>query len=266
MPGTQLIETKERIDSAAAARKQANEESELPYSFSYKIKQKFIGLRCPICGVIMKTGENGSKDHIPSIQHNIPISKGGRHELGNISIICKFCNLSQNDKPTDDLNADEVASIWLDMIGLSNARPIPAQYSIGKVSLGQDRNTSLSSGNSDDRQELDAIVKNETKKPKDNIPYQEILNKFAEILSDYIPCPKFVKPGSKRQKAIKARWSYELPTLDDWIRFFQKIERSDFLTGRNANKDGNVFRCSFDWMICESNCTKIIDNNYCNRG
>jgi hypothetical protein len=48
----------------------------------------------------------------PSIQHNIPISKGGEHELGNISVICRSCNTSIRDKETGELNSREVAEIW----------------------------------------------------------------------------------------------------------------------------------------------------------
>ena len=52
-------------------REEVMKESELPYSFSYKIKNAFIDKRCPICGVIMRK-QNLSKDAEPTIQHNLP--------------------------------------------------------------------------------------------------------------------------------------------------------------------------------------------------
>jgi len=54
---------------------------------------------------------------IPTIQHNIPISKGGKHELGNISVICKRCNVSIRDKITPELNAKEVEEVWQKLNG-----------------------------------------------------------------------------------------------------------------------------------------------------
>lgn len=90
-------------------RQKAYKESSLPYSFNYKIKRYFHGEKCPICGVKMTDEYNLTK---PSIQHNIPISKGGKHELGNISITCLSCNTSIKDNITDDLNSDEVCEVW----------------------------------------------------------------------------------------------------------------------------------------------------------
>lgn len=98
-------------------RKEAFKESSLPYSFNYKIKRIFWGKKCPICGVEMRVHKY-SNNFIPSIQHNIPISKNGKHELGNISIICRRCNSSIRDKETDKLNSEEVTNIWLMLNGL----------------------------------------------------------------------------------------------------------------------------------------------------
>ena len=50
---------------------------------------------------------------IPTIQHNKPITKGGKHELGNISVICRSCNVSIRDNETGELNAKEVTEFWL---------------------------------------------------------------------------------------------------------------------------------------------------------
>ncbi len=95
-----------------AERRRVYKESSLPYSFNYKIRHAFIGKKCPICGVTMDYGEFGTTLCFPSIQHNIPISKGGKHELGNISVICKSCNVSLKDKITPTLNSKEVTKIW----------------------------------------------------------------------------------------------------------------------------------------------------------
>ena len=129
-------------------RKKAYEESDLPYSFEYKIKNYFSGKPCPICGFDMKNIENGV--HRPTIQHNIPISKGGKHDLSNISVICHSCNVSIQDKETGDLNNAEVVKAWNEISGIpgipNNGIPSIGKDSIGKGSLeeesiGQDNNT-----------------------------------------------------------------------------------------------------------------------------
>lgn len=89
--------------------------SSLPYSFEYKIRREFEGKKCPICGCTMKIGfEDGivTRNRIPTIQHNKPISKGGKHELCNISVICKQCNITIQDKCTKKLNSEEVSNVW----------------------------------------------------------------------------------------------------------------------------------------------------------
>ena len=90
-------------------RKKAYQESSLPYSFEYKIKRVFWGKPCPICN---KTLSSAYKTTLPTIQHNIPISKGGKHELENISIICQSCNTSIRNNETGCLNNAEVIEYW----------------------------------------------------------------------------------------------------------------------------------------------------------
>lgn len=90
-------------------RKIAYKESSLPYSFTYKIRRAFGGHPCPICG---KTMSSSYKLCLPTVQHNIPISKGGKHEIDNISVICESCNTSIQDNETGSLNNAEVVEMW----------------------------------------------------------------------------------------------------------------------------------------------------------
>ena len=91
------------------ARKIAYANSSLPYSFTYKIRRAFEGKICPVCGKVMSSSYKQSQ---PTIQHNTPISKGGEHEIDNISVICESCNTSIRDKETDELNNSEVIDTW----------------------------------------------------------------------------------------------------------------------------------------------------------
>ena len=99
-------------------RRQAEKESSLPYSFKYKVVKAFWGKPCPVCGIKMCNVIDddlriAGTYFIPTIQHNKPLVKGGKHELGNISVICKRCNLSIGQKETGELNAKEVTEFWL---------------------------------------------------------------------------------------------------------------------------------------------------------
>lgn len=152
-------------NSQPTLRQQAYAESELPYSFDYKIRQAFWNTKCPICGKTM------SSDYLckPTIQHNLPISKGGKHELGNISVICQSCNSSIRDKETDSLNADEVIKVWekicqsldshLSVLCPSNVSI--GKDSIGKVSIGKssiDKNSNHRGYDDDEEIEIDEEI------------------------------------------------------------------------------------------------------------
>ena len=147
-----LIANQELLEDSDEVRKLAYKNSTLPYSFTYKIRRAFEGAECPICKCTMTSS---NKKQMPTIQHNIPISKGGEHELGNISGICYDCTCSIKDNETDNLNNSEVVEMWdkiceLDREGVewywdldklkqcpSNVGQMSAQVSIGKVSIGK---------------------------------------------------------------------------------------------------------------------------------
>lgn len=98
------------LEGARLARYEAKKNSDLPSCFDYKIRHAFDGKQCPICGVTMKEAITYSS---PTIQHNTPISLGGKHEIDNISVICRHCNTSlQNRQITGPLNNAEVQRIW----------------------------------------------------------------------------------------------------------------------------------------------------------
>ena len=139
-------------DTKESVRQRAYRVSSLPYSFDYKIRQAFYGKRCPVCGALMQRYiDDGieTSNRVPSIQHNKPLSKGGAHELGNISVICKQCNITIKDNETDSLNAEEVISEW-DRIVRSSDRQLtgscPSDGRIGKDSIGKNNISSSSKG------------------------------------------------------------------------------------------------------------------------
>lgn len=62
----------------------------------------------------------------------------------------------------------------------------------------------------------------------------------------------------QRKKSIKARIN-DGNTADDFREVFEKVQSSDFLTGKQGG-----WRCGFDWILKPSNWQKIREGNYDN--
>ena len=183
------------LSEARQARAKAKKESSLPTTFDARIRNAFVGKRCPICNVIMTYEFNTTK---PTIQHNLPISKGGKHELDNISVICQSCNTSiQNKVETPPYNTDEVKAIW-ECLG----NVYTDKDSIGKDSIGKNinnniynnnniNNTLVSSGDDTNENPSKNPSKNPSENPSDDT--EKILRNDFEIIYSLYP-----KKGTKQ--------------------------------------------------------------------
>jgi 5-methylcytosine-specific restriction endonuclease McrA len=127
--------TKKPLTDAQRKRLEAKQESELPHSFEYKIKAKFLGELCPVCGETMGKKEYDDKTKMPTIQHNVPISKGGKHEINNISVICHSCNCSIQDKETPAYNSEIVKEKWQEILVLEFGSGMDPQVRLDQSSL-----------------------------------------------------------------------------------------------------------------------------------
>ena len=63
--------------------------------------------------------------------------------------------------------------------------------------------------------------------------------------------------SANRKKALRAKKI----SVDEFRDVCKKIERSEFLTGR----DGKWHGCSFDWILKPANWQKITEGNYENK-
>lgn len=92
-------------------------------------------------------------------------------------------------------------------------------------------------------------------------PYKEIVDLFNGICKSL---PKVTNPDTwknpSRKNRIRALWKQE-PKLSTWQELFEKVEESDFLTGRSGKWAG----ANFDWILKPNNLQKIIEGNYDNR-
>ena len=94
-------------------------------------------------------------------------------------------------------------------------------------------------------------------KPLDSsppVPYEKIRELFNST------CPSFAKVlgiNGKRKIAVAARWK-EHPDLDFFKEYFERVEASDFLKGKN---DRN-WKATFDWLMNAANMDKVREGKY----
>jgi 5-methylcytosine-specific restriction endonuclease McrA len=57
------------------------------------------GFQCPICKVTMaiNSGQTEIESPVYSIEHIVPLSKGGENAIDNLTICCRKCNRDNNN-------------------------------------------------------------------------------------------------------------------------------------------------------------------------
>ena len=219
----------EEGEDSTTLRQKAYAESDLPYSFDYKIKNAFWNKPCPVCGLEMSSAYLRQ----PTIQHNIPISKGGKHELGNISVICQSCNTSIRANETDSLNAEEVIELWDSICQSSDGQVTVKCHTedrIGKDRLGKDRigNTNTTAEEKREYSEefeslwklypkkrgKDSAEKKYIKARKDGATYEEVergIKAYAEYCKATNVESQYIKYGSSffSQRAWEDDWTVD---------------------------------------------------------
>jgi len=176
VPEIELLEPKSRKDNEI--RNKLYKESSLPDKFMGTIRSLFHGEYCPVCSIEMVQGTNTK----PSVQHNKPLSKGGKHDLDNISVICLSCNMSIKNKETSTLNNIEVKKKWKEF-SEDSTRTARGQHRVGKDRVGK---VSLV----EDKLEIKSL---------------SLETSFSEsLLNDFIAYRKELKKPIKTARALKA--------------------------------------------------------------
>jgi len=100
-------------------------------------------------------------------------------------------------------------------------------------------------------------VRLDNTKDKKSLDYDFIVDKFNSICSSL---PKVTILSEKRKKAMdKVFVKEKVIGLDYLDELFNKVEESDFLSGRSSS-----WKANFDWVMNPTNIAKIIDGNYTN--
>lgn len=99
--------------------------------------------------------------------------------------------------------------------------------------------------------EIDTLTSGD--EPPAPMDYQSIMDSFNRICTSQ---PKIKIITEPRRKAIK-RASKTVEANGGFESLFQRVERSDFLSGRVKK-----WICGFDWILKPANLTKILEGNY----
>jgi hypothetical protein len=124
-------------------------------------------------------------------------------------------------------------------------------------------------GNDDDADQRNDQRKRQQPTTIEEIKNNNIYSAFTDCPCDQIKelfnstcksLPTIQKIGKSRINKLNARWK-ELPDIEKFKEIFNKVEQSDFLTG----KDGK-WKCNFDWIIeNDKNYCKVLEGNYDNK-
>ena len=101
----------------------------------------------------------------------------------------------------------------------------------------------------------------ETNEPQQRTPYKEIVDLYHQICKSL---PRVQTLNDFRKSLIKARWK-EHPELEYWKDYFQRVEASDFLTGRVKSYKSSPFVANLEWIMRPRNFANIIEGKYDNR-
>lgn len=98
------------------------------------------------------------------------------------------------------------------------------------------------------------------KKISNRIPKDKIVDLYHSILPT---CPQVIVWNNTRQGYLRQRWLHDLPDIDSWKQFFEKVSRSRFLTGQSeGNGSRKPFVADLEWLIRPTNFAKIIEDKY----
>jgi hypothetical protein len=101
-------------------------------------------------------------------------------------------------------------------------------------------------------------------------PTEELLNLYHEECKSL---PRVLMLNDTRKKHLVSRWrdvdsEDNLQTKEEGItifrQIFQQVHKSDFLSGRTQNRNGRVWKASFDWLMMPTNFLKVVEGQYDN--
>jgi len=118
--------------------------------------------------------------------------------------------------------------------------------------------------------ETELFVKTDKQFSRVACPVEELLQIFHDECKSL---PRVLMLSATRKKHLVSRWrdvdaEDNLKTkeegLDIFRQIFQRVHKSDFLSGRTQNRNGRAWKASFDWLILPTNFLKVCEGQYDN--
>ena len=156
----------------------------------------------------------------------------------------KLNNYLQSDRYKKTIYQDEMKTLTIEGGVYNTDTPCIQDVSVGKDRIGKDR---IGKDNIVHTSSVDDCPP--------AIDYQSVLDLFNQIC---VSLPKATKLTDTRRRKIKS--VHKLLDGISFNDFFERVETSDFLTGRVKE-----WRADFDWIMQPKNAVKIIEGNYDNR-
>jgi len=196
------------------------------------------GNACVYCG----------STHDLTMDHDMPQSRGGSDDIGNLLTACRPCNAAKRDLTHDEFVERNVTK------AIQQRPHIQKQITDTELSVAK------------------ATVSPAKLPP---CPHTEIIDLFAKHLPE-LPQSKPEMWTGARANALRSRWKWILTAKkrngdryasngDEalaWMeRFFSYVSESDFLTGRT----GKFNSCDLGWLVNEANFFKVLQGNYDNK-
>lgn len=219
------------------------------YMREYREKQKLLaeGNKVPENGLPLKEWKKvidyfdnecaycGERDTELEQEHIIPVSKGGKYEMGNIIPACRSCNSSKQNK-----NIHE----WYEQQEFYNGLKLNKIVNFCKLYNVNLRKANVSS------LDIEEEVEEDIEKDIDILIREWNNLNLTQIKSI----------RSNRLKMVQAR--IKEFSVEEVVQAIKSINNSSFLKGQNKNN----WIITFDWFIKPNNFVKVLEGNYLDKG
>ena len=101
--------------------------------------------------------------------------------------------------------------------------------------------------------DISSSIEDDIPRPR-NDSVRDFVDSFNEICT---ALPRVLSVSESRKKKINARLKDMSGDIEACRKVFKRVQASEFLSGRSGK-----WTASFDWLICASNWTKVVEGNY----
>jgi hypothetical protein len=224
---------------------------------------------CVYCGTTSSPDQEKSRKAVLSIDHIIPVTRGGGQTVEDLATACRACNGEKNDRTPEEWGL------------LPTFLQVGVSYTGGKLITDSSHTKRDNSVTREEkrREELKpttptgVVVDSDAGDSIPGVqadgvsgkpcPHQQIIALYHEVLP---MCPQIRNWTPARAVQLRARWNEDerRQNLDYWRKFFEYVKNCDFLVGKVNGQGRRPFFADLEWMVKSANFTKIREGKYAN--